>query len=134
MRLRKTQCRKTCNGKMRPICYVSNLSRLALAPLVWWAIAGFGDASGYRWLRDAWSLSTPAAAAITALCLATVSTAALLPCSIHRRILRGRAARCACEKPAEDSADGRSRAEAAESPDRAGEAAPAKKISSVTKR
>jgi len=96
----RTQCRRVSGGKMRPICYVSNLSRLALVPLVWWGIAGFGGVSGYRWLRNAFSLSTPAAAAITAICLAAVSTATLLPCSIHRRLLRRRATRCAGEEKA----------------------------------
>jgi hypothetical protein len=81
---------------MRPICYVSNLSRLTVVPLVWWGIFGLGGPSGFELIKARLKLGSVGAAAATALFLATVSTASLLPCSMHRRLLRKRAAACAC--------------------------------------
>ena len=91
---RPTVCRKKCGGPMRPMCYVSNTCRLAVIPAVWWGIFGIGGASGVQLLRDRLGLGTVGAAALMALTLAAISTATLLPCRIHRRILRRRAAGC----------------------------------------
>ena len=86
-----TQCRKECGESMRPICYLSNACRLAVVPAVWWGVLGFGGVSGYEWLQDRMGLGTIGAAAAVALTLAAISTATLIPCGIHRRIMRRRA-------------------------------------------
>jgi hypothetical protein len=92
-----TECRRKCGGSMRPMCYASNACRLAVIPLVWWGIFGFGGGpSGTQWLRSVLGLGTVGAAAAMALLLALVSAATLMPCRIHRRILRRRAACGAC--------------------------------------
>jgi len=91
-------CRRQCGERMRPICYVSNVSRLTVIPVVWWGIFGFGGSSGVRLLQTRLGLGSAASAAIIALILAGVSTATLLPCGIHRRIMRRRKARCGCAK------------------------------------
>ena len=90
------QCRKVCGGRMRPMCYVSTACRLAIIPAVWWGIFGFGGHSGVDMLRDMYLLSTGKAALGVAFVLALVSTAALMPCSIHKMFLNRRA--CACKQ------------------------------------
>jgi hypothetical protein len=90
----KTPCRKECGGQVRPMYYFSTASRLAVIPAVWWGIVGFGGTSGVDLLRDRLGFGMSGAAALIALLLAALSTAALIPCGIHRRILRRRAARC----------------------------------------
>ncbi len=74
---------------MRPVCYVSNACRLAVVPLVWWGIFGFGgNPSGTQILREQLNVSSVQATALTALLLALVSMCTLLPCRIHKRIMR----------------------------------------------
>lgn len=86
---------------MRPVCYFSLGGRIAVVPLVWWGILGFGRGSGTEWLHEYCGLGPVESAAVMALFLGAVSVASLLPCGIHRRVLRGRAAACQCSGPGE---------------------------------
>jgi hypothetical protein len=91
-----TVCRKQCGGRMRLSCYVSTASRVAVIPLVWWGIIGFGSGSGTDVLRDGLGLGMGSAAALMALALALVSACSLLPCRIHKRIMSKRRVRLKC--------------------------------------
>ena len=69
--------------------HLSNACRLAVVPLVWWGIFGFGgNPSGSQILREQLNLSLFQAATLTAVLLALVSMCTLLPCRIHKRIMR----------------------------------------------
>jgi hypothetical protein len=84
-------CRKECGGPRRASCYLSLASRVAVVPLVWWGIFGFGSGqSGTMLLRDRLGLSAVPAAALMAVLLAAVSLCSLLPCRIHKRIMARR--------------------------------------------
>ena len=91
-----TVCRKQCGGRMRLSCYISTASRVAVIPLVWWGIIGFGGGSGTDLLRDWLGLGLGAAAALMAIALAAVSACSLLPCRIHKRIMSKRRAKLKC--------------------------------------
>jgi hypothetical protein len=91
-----TVCRKQCGGRMRLSCYVSTASRVAVIPLVWWGIIGFGSGSGTNQLRDWLGLGIGSAAALMAIALAAVSACSLLPCCIHKRIMSKRRVTLKC--------------------------------------
>jgi hypothetical protein len=91
-----TVCRKQCGGHMRLSCYISMASRVAVIPLVWWGIIGFGSGSGTDLLRDRLGLGMDSAAALMALGLAAVSACSLVPCRIHKRIMSKRRVRLKC--------------------------------------
>ncbi len=91
-----TVCRKECGGRKRLSCYISIASRVAVIPLIWWGIIGFGHGSGTNLLRDWLELGMGSAAALIAIGLASVSMCSLLPCRIHKRIMSKRRARLKC--------------------------------------
>jgi hypothetical protein len=88
-------CRKKCGEGMRSVCYLSNACRLAVIPLVWWGIVGFGSGlSGVSQLQAWLGLSVAQSAALMAVLLGAVSMFTLLPCGIHKRIMRSRRGQC----------------------------------------
>jgi hypothetical protein len=91
-----TVCRKECGARKRLSCYISIASRVAVIPLRWWGIIGFGRGSGTDLLRDSLELGMGAAAALMAFGLASVSMCSLLPCRIHKRIMSKRLATLKC--------------------------------------